>query len=96
MPFSQPRFPAATPTLLETTIEEANKPADTGFRGSFGGPAQKPAPNLFKGLKPEDLNMQGGKVIVKADPGKGLQLAQAVQANLFATHSGDRQEEQST
>jgi hypothetical protein len=25
-----------------------------------------------KGLKPEDPDMQDGKVIVKADPGKGL------------------------
>jgi CO/xanthine dehydrogenase Mo-binding subunit len=39
-------------------------------------------------LKPEDLDMQGGKVVVKADPSKGLALAQAVRANLFATYSG--------
>ena len=32
--------------------------------------------------------MQGGKVIVKDDPGKGLPLAQAVRSNLFATYSG--------
>ena len=32
--------------------------------------------------------MQDGKVIVKAEPGKGLPLAEAVQANLFATYSG--------
>ena len=32
--------------------------------------------------------MQDGKVIVKADPSKGLPLAQAVRANLFATYSG--------
>ncbi len=32
--------------------------------------------------------MQDGKVVVKADPGKGVPLAQAVRANLFATYSG--------
>ena len=75
--------------ILEAAIEEANKPpGGGGFMGSRGGPAAKPAPNPFKGLKPEDLDMQDGKVIVKADPGKGLPLAQAVQANLFATYSG--------
>jgi carbon-monoxide dehydrogenase large subunit len=32
--------------------------------------------------------MKDGKVIVKADPSKGVPLAQAVRANLFATYSG--------
>ena len=32
--------------------------------------------------------MQDGKVIAKSDPSKGVLLAQAVQANLFATYSG--------
>ncbi len=72
--------------ILETAIEEANTPPATGGI-MMGGPA-KQAPNPFKGLKPEDLDMQGGKVIVKADPSKGLPLAQAVRSNLFATFSG--------
>ncbi len=72
--------------ILETAIEEANNPpAPAGFGM---GPGAKQAPNPFKGLKPEDLDMQGGKVIVKADPSKGLPLARAVQANLFATYAG--------
>jgi CO/xanthine dehydrogenase Mo-binding subunit len=75
--------------ILETAIEEANNPpAAGGFMGGFGGPPKQQAPNPFKGLKPEDLDMQGGKVIVKADPSKGIPLAQAVRANLFATYSG--------
>jgi CO/xanthine dehydrogenase Mo-binding subunit len=74
--------------ILETAVEEANNPpAPAGF-GMMGGFGAKQAPNPFKGLKPEDLDMQGGKVIVKADPSKGLPLARAVQANLFATYSG--------
>ncbi len=74
--------------ILEAAVEEANNPpAPMGF-GMMGGFGAKQAPNPFKGLKPEDLDMQGGKVIVKADPGKGLPLAQAVRANLFAAYSG--------
>jgi CO/xanthine dehydrogenase Mo-binding subunit len=73
--------------ILETAIEEANNPpAPAGF--GMGGFGAKQAPNPFKGLKPEDLDMQGGKVVVKADPSKSLPLARAVQANLFATYSG--------
>jgi CO/xanthine dehydrogenase Mo-binding subunit len=52
------------------------------------GSGAKQAPNPFKGLKSEDLDMQNGKVIVKADPGRGLPLSQAVRANLFVTYSG--------
>ncbi|MEJ2247661.1 MAG: molybdopterin-dependent oxidoreductase, partial [Acidobacteriota bacterium] len=72
--------------ILETAIEEANNPAPAG--GIMMGRAPKQAPNPFKGLKPEDLDMQGGKVVVKSDPSKGLPLAQSVRAHLFATYSG--------
>jgi CO/xanthine dehydrogenase Mo-binding subunit len=72
--------------ILEATIEEANNPPAAG--GMMMGPASKQAPNPFKGLKPEALDMQGGKVIVRGDPSKGLPLAQAVRSNLFATYSG--------
>ena len=73
--------------ILETAVEEANNPpAPTGF-GGFGF-NRKQAPNPFKGANPEDLDMQDGKVVFKADPSKGLPLAQAVKANLFATYSG--------
>jgi xanthine dehydrogenase molybdenum-binding subunit len=74
--------------ILEAAIEEANNPPAAGGFGMMGGPGAKQAPNPFKGLKPEDLDMEGGKVIVKADPSKGLPLARAVRANLFATYSG--------
>ena len=73
--------------ILEAAIEEANNPPVAGGIG-MGGAGAKQAPNPFKGLKPEDLDMQGGKVIVKADPSKGLPLAQAVRSNLFATYLG--------
>jgi CO/xanthine dehydrogenase Mo-binding subunit len=72
--------------ILEAAIEEANNPpAPMGF----GMMAKKPAAaSPLKGLKPDDLDMKDGKVIVKADPSKGVPLAQAVRANLFATYSG--------
>ena len=79
---------SAKKLILEAAVEEANNPPGGGFRGSMGGPPPKQAPNPLKGLKPEDLDLQDGKVIVKADPGKSLPLAQAVRANLFATYSG--------
>ena len=54
----------------------------------MGGGAKTQPPSPLKGLKPEDLDMQDGKVFVKADPSKGVPLARAVRANLFATYSG--------
>jgi CO/xanthine dehydrogenase Mo-binding subunit len=75
--------------ILETAIEEANNPpAAGGFGMMMGGFGRKQEPNPLKGLKPEDLDMKDGKVIIKADPEKGLPLGQAVRANLFATYSG--------
>jgi CO/xanthine dehydrogenase Mo-binding subunit len=73
--------------ILETVIEEANTPPVTGGIG-MGGAGAKQAPNPFKGLNPEDLEMQGGKVTAKGDPSKAVLLAQAVRSNLFATFSG--------
>ncbi|MBN2241207.1 MAG: xanthine dehydrogenase family protein molybdopterin-binding subunit [Acidobacteria bacterium] len=72
--------------ILEQAVEEAeNPPAPMGF-GMMG---KKPAGSSpLKGLKPEDLDMKDGKVVVKGDPGRGVPLGQAVQANLFATYSG--------
>lgn len=73
--------------ILETAIEEANNPPAAGGIGMARNPA-KQAPSPFKGLKPEDVDMQDGKIIVKSDPGKGVPLAQAVRSNVFATYSG--------
>lgn len=70
--------------ILESAIEEADNSPVTGPPASFGA---APLPNPFKGLKPEDLDIQDGKIIVKKS-GKGLPLKDAVKANLFATYSG--------
>ena len=77
--------------ILEAVIEEANNPPAAGGMGMMGGGfGAKTAPNPFKGLKPEELDMVDGKVVVKADPSKSLPLAQACRANLFAACSGLR------
>jgi CO/xanthine dehydrogenase Mo-binding subunit len=70
--------------ILDAAIEEANNPPAPGMFGGFGA---KPAPSPLKGLRPKDLALQGGKVVIKADPGKGVPLTQ-IRSNLFATYSG--------
>ena len=71
--------------ILAKAVEEADNPAP---RGGIGRPGPKPAASPFKGMKPEDLDLEDGKVIVKKNPATGLPLGQAVKANLFATYSG--------
>jgi CO/xanthine dehydrogenase Mo-binding subunit len=72
--------------ILEAAIEEANNPPAAGGVGRVAPKQTEPSP--LKGLKPPDLDMKNGKVIVKANPEKGVPLAQAVRTNLFATFSG--------
>ena len=80
--------------ILEAVVAEADAPPASGgmmggFGGGFGGfGKQKTQANPFKGKKPEDLDMQDGKVVLKDDPSQGLPLGQATRANLFATYSG--------
>jgi xanthine dehydrogenase molybdenum-binding subunit len=69
--------------ILEAAIEEAENPPPPGM---FGGGPKGPSP--FKGLKPEDLDMADGKIIVKADPSRGVPLGEAVTRNIVATYSG--------
>jgi xanthine dehydrogenase molybdenum-binding subunit len=70
--------------ILEAAIEEAENPPPPGMFG--GGGLREPSP--FKGLKPEELDMADGKIIVKADPNKGVPLQDAVKKNIIATYSG--------
>ncbi len=71
--------------ILEAAIDEANNPPASGMF-DFGMKPSGPSP--LKGLKPEDLDMLDGKVIIKADPGVGVPLAQAVKKNIITTYSG--------
>ncbi len=74
--------------ILEAAVDEANNPPAAGGFGMMGGMGKKPAASPLKGRKPEELDMQGGKVVLKSDPNVGVPLAQAVRSNLFATFSG--------
>jgi CO/xanthine dehydrogenase Mo-binding subunit len=72
--------------ILEAAIRTAAAPPAAGGFGGFGPP---PQPLPFKDMKPEDLDLVGGNVVVKADPSKSAPLARAVGSeNIFATYSG--------
>ena len=69
--------------IFEAAIAEAEKPAG----GGFGGPSSKRAPNPLKGKKPEDLDIVGGKIVLKSDPGAGVPL-KSLTSNVYATFAG--------
>ena len=74
--------------ILEAAVEEANNPPAAGRMGMGGAPGKKQSPSPLKDRNPEELDLQGGKVVVKSDASIGVPLAQAVRTNLFATYSG--------
>lgn len=69
--------------VFEAAIAEADKPA----AGGFGGPPPKTAPNPLKGKKPEELDIEGGKIVLKSDPGAGVPL-RSLASNVYATFAG--------
>ncbi|NLM52407.1 MAG: xanthine dehydrogenase family protein molybdopterin-binding subunit [Firmicutes bacterium] len=71
--------------LLEAAIEEAENPPKPL---SMFAPPKPESPFKGKGLKPEDLDIIDGKVVLKSDPSVGVPLAQAVTQTLVATHAG--------
>ncbi|MDR0839686.1 MAG: molybdopterin-dependent oxidoreductase [Oscillospiraceae bacterium] len=71
--------------ILEAAADEAENPPPPNMHGPMGGP---PGPNPLKGYKPEELDMEGGRIIVKADPSKGLKLGDAVHRSVVATYAG--------
>ncbi|MDR0446809.1 MAG: molybdopterin-dependent oxidoreductase [Oscillospiraceae bacterium] len=68
--------------LLEAAAEEADAPPPMFF---FGAP---PEPSPFKGLSPDELDLEDGAVIVKADPSKRQPLSAAVTRDVTAHFSG--------
>ena len=52
------------------------------------GPPGPQEPSPLKGRKPEELDLVGGQVVLKADHSVGVPLRSAVRRNLFATYSG--------
>ena len=69
--------------ILEAAVDYAENPPPPG---GFGPPPPPPGP--FKGLKPEELDLFDGYVVVKSDPEQKAPLKQCVPQNLFATYSG--------
>ena len=67
--------------ILQAAIEHSENPPLDMF-----GPEPEPGP--FGGLKPEDLDIVGSRVIVKSDPEKGVPFSEATDDNLSATFSG--------
>ena len=74
--------------IFEAAIAEADKPAGGGFgMGGFGGP-KKAAPNPLKGKKPEDLDIVGGRIVLKSDPSAGGTPLRSLRSNVYATFAG--------
>ena len=71
--------------ILEEAIKAAERPP-SGAKEGFGPPKLKPGP--FKGLKPDDLDIVEGRVVIKNDPSQGIPLKEVSHNNLFATYTG--------
>ena len=70
--------------ILEAAIRFAeNPPPQTRM---FQGPPATPGP--FIGLTPDELDIVGSRVVIKADPNQGTPLSLATEENLFATFTG--------
>jgi CO/xanthine dehydrogenase Mo-binding subunit len=69
--------------ILEAAIRYAENPAKPGFHGP-----PPPEPGPFAGMQPDELDLADGRVVIKADPSKGVPIAQATNENLFATFVG--------
>ncbi len=70
--------------IIAAAIRNADNPPPPSMF-SFGKPQ---TPNPLKGHKPEECDMIGGMVCLKADPSQGVPLKEATQENIFATYSG--------
>jgi len=72
--------------LFEAAIAEAEK-STAGGGGGFGGPAKKAAPNPLIGKKPEDLDIEGGRIVLKSDRSAGVPI-RSLSSNVYATFAG--------
>ena len=71
--------------IFEAAIANADRPAAKG--GGFGAPGKTPPPNPLKGKTPEDLDMVGGRIVLKSDNSAGVPL-RSISANIYATFAG--------
>jgi len=72
--------------ILKAAIEYAESMPNFAFMPLNSDPPPQPGP--FKGLKPEDLDIQDGMIFVKADPSKAVPLKNATPKPLVATYQG--------
>jgi len=70
--------------ILEAAIEYAENPPPP-FR--FLAPPP-PQPGPFAGLKPDDLDIVDGRIIIKGEPEKGVPVSHATERHLVATYTG--------
>ena len=73
--------------ILEAAISYSEEPK---LKANPPG-GRKPAPpqhDLFKGLKPEDLDIADNRIFVKADPSKSIPFSEATSESLYASHVG--------
>jgi len=70
--------------ILEAAVLEAENPPIPGL----SNPMPDTGPSVLKGHKPEELDLEGGRVVLKADPSVGVALKEAVRRELVATYSG--------
>jgi xanthine dehydrogenase molybdenum-binding subunit len=72
--------------ILEAAVEYAEKWPLMMMAPLQSLPLQEPGP--FKGCSPEDLDIEDGKIFVKADPERSAPLSRATNRDLVATYSG--------
>jgi CO/xanthine dehydrogenase Mo-binding subunit len=71
--------------ILEMVISEAETPPLSSY---LDPPGLTYGHKSFKGYKPEDLDIAGGRVVVKADPSIGVPFKEATRKHLVATYTG--------
>jgi xanthine dehydrogenase YagR molybdenum-binding subunit len=72
--------------ILESAIREAEHPTPPSMHGAPR--AHLEGPNPLKGHTADELDMIGGRVVLKADPSVGVPLEIATLENLVATFDG--------
>ena len=69
-------------------LEAAAQEAETPFPPAMKGPQSWQGENPLKGYKADELDFDGGRVFVKADPSLGIPIEHAVSQYVVATYTG--------
>jgi CO/xanthine dehydrogenase Mo-binding subunit len=70
--------------ILDTVISEAENPPQAHYLDAPGPLGH----SCFKGLKPEDIDITDGRIVVQADPSTGVPFKEATRKYLVATYEG--------